>query len=232
MLAVVLPVVQIYSLGSAEPDPVFIALLAAATWAFARVVQAPDSRHSLIALGGIVGGAVITRPEGPLYGGLLMFGGLVATRSRWAIAGCCLACGIALPLVALSFIQLGRPWPVISPELSFTAFTENAAVVGGITLPKVSRVVLLNDFRFPLLLAAIIALAMLGTVLVTRRHRAFVVLPVAVAINVVVKLSIRSFMVPHRLDFPPEFVRHIAYPIPIVAVLGAVGITALANQIE
>ena len=232
VLAVVLPVVQIYSLGSAEPDPVFIALLAAATWAFARVVHAPGSRLLLTALGGIAGVVMMTRPEGPLYGGLLLLGVLLATRTRWAVASCCLAAAIALPLVALSLIQLGRPWPVLNPELSLAAFTENAKAVGGTTVPKVARVVLLDDLRFPLLLAAILALSVIGSIVVARRHWAFIVLPSAVAINVVVKLSISSFMVPLRLEFPPEFVRHIAYPMPIVALLGAVGVTALADVLK
>lgn len=229
VLSVVLPVVQIYSLGSAEPDPVFIALLAAAVWVFARVVQAPDSRYSLMALGGIAGVLIVTRPEGPLYGGLLMLGGLLATRSRWAIAGCFLAAAIAVPLVALSSVQLGRLWPVFSPELSLAALAENTKIVGGTTIPKVARVVVLNDLRFPLLLTAILSLSAFGTMLVARRHWAFVVLPAAVALNMVVKLSISAYMVPLRLDFPPEFVRHIAYPLPIVALLAAVGITALAD---
>jgi hypothetical protein len=50
-------------------------------------------------------------------------------------------------------------------------------------------------------------------------------LPLAVGVNVVVTLGIDAYAVrPHD---PQEFVRHIAYPAPIVAVLTAVGATAL-----
>lgn len=72
VLASVLPVVQVYSLGSAEPDPVFIALLAAAVWSFAHALRASEPRYSLQVLGGLSGALAVTRPEGPLYGGLLL----------------------------------------------------------------------------------------------------------------------------------------------------------------
>ena len=229
VFAVTLPVVQVYSLGSAEPDPVFIAWLATAVWVFAHVLRTPEARYSLVSLGGLAGFLIVTRPEGLLYGGLLVFGGLLATRSRWAIASCLLAFAIAAPLAALSLSELGRPWPVFGPDMSLAAFTENAKVVGGITMPKAARVMLLNDLRFPVLLAVILALSVIGAIRVACRHWAFIVLPVAAAINVIVKLSISAYMVPLRLDFPPEFVRHIAYSMPVVAVLAAVGITAVAD---
>ena len=229
VLAVVLPVVQVYSLGSAEPDPVFIAVLAGAVWMFARVLRTSGPRYSLLALGGLAGALVVTRPEGPLYGGLLLLAGLAATRSRWAIAGSLFAGAIGAPLVVFSLIQLGRPWPTFGPELSLATVAENAKIVGGVTLPKIARIVLLNDFRFAMLLAAILTLVVIGSVHVARRRLEFIILPVAVVANVAVKLSISSYMVRLRPDFPPEFVRHIAYPTPIVAVLGAVGITVLAG---
>lgn len=230
ILATVLPVVQVYSLGSAEPDPVFIALLAAAVWSFAHVLQAPEPRHSLLVLGALSGALAITRPEGALYGGLLLLAGLCAIRSRWALAGCGIAGVLALPVVAFSLAQLGRPWPTGNVELSVATIADNASIVGDVTVPKVARVVLLNDLRFPLLLASILGLFAIGAACVTRRRLAFMVLPVAVAANVAVKLSISKYkevLTPAEMH---EFVRHVAYPLPVVAVLVAVGATVLARS--
>ena len=229
VLAVVLPVIQIYSLGAADPDAVFIALLAAAVWAFSHVLRTRRPRQSTLVLGLLAGALAITRPEGPLYGGLLLLGTLVATRSVWAIVGCYIGSAIAAPVVALSLANLGRPWPTFGPELSLANIAENARVVGGITAPKVARVLLLNDLRFATLLAAVLALSVVGSAHLAKSQRAFIVLPVAAATNVVVKLSISTYGVPLRSDFPPEFVRHIAYPMPVFAVLIAVGVSVLAT---
>ena len=230
VLANVLPVVQVFSLGSAEPDPVFIAMLAAAVWAFAHVMRMSSPRHSLLVLGGLAGALAVTRPEGPLYGGLLLLAGLVATPSRWAIAGCLVAGGLTAPVVAFSVVSLGRLWPTGGVELSVATIADSAAVIGGVTVPKVARVVLLNDLRFPLLLAAILALFTVGAACLTRYRWAFAVLPLAVLANVLVKLSISKYKEILPADDMQEVVRHIAYPLPVVAVLVAVGVTVLATS--
>ena len=229
VLATVLPVVQVYSLGSAEPDSVFIAMLAAAVWTFAHALRTSRPHYSLLTLGGLAGALAVTRPEGPLYGGLLLLAGFAAIRSRWAIAGCGIAGALAAPVVAFSLAQLGRPLPTGSVQLSLATIADNAAVVGGITVPKVARVVLLNDVRFPLLLAAILTLFTIGAACATRCHWAFAVLPAAVLANVLVKLSISKYKEALQVDDMQEFVRHIAYPTPIVAVLAAVGLSVLAK---
>jgi len=222
---VVLPPVQIFSLGSAEPDPAFIAWLAGATWAFAHVLRTPRPRASLLVLGGLAAVLAGTRPEGLLYGGLLVLGALIGARSRWAVAGALTAAALVAPLALFSLVRIGRPWPTHEREPALSNIVEHAGIVGGITWPEISRDVLLDDLRFPLLIAVLLGLAAVGAVAAARRHWAFAVLPLAVGVNVVVTLGIDAYAVrPHD---PQEFVRHIAYPTPIVAVLSAVGATAL-----
>lgn len=231
ILAVVVPVTQIYSLGAADPEAVFIALLAAAVWALCHVFRTCRPRQSILVLGLLAGALAITRPEGPLYGGLLLLAALGTNRSRWAILGCCVGGVVAAPVVVLSLASLGRPWPTYSVDVSLANLVENARVVGDITAPMVARVLLLNDARFAMLIAAIITLSIIGSAYLTKKHWAFIVLPVAAAANVFVKLSISSYGVPLRSDFPPEFVRHISYPMPIFAVLTSIGVALLAMLI-
>ena len=229
ILAVVLPPIQIYSLGSAEPDPVFIALLAANVWAFAHTLRNPQPRHSLLVLGGLAALLTATRPEGPLYGGLMLVA-LVAIRSRWAVASGAIFGTLLLPLVVYSFVQLGRPWPTVSQEFAYASLVNHAGVIGGITWPKISRVVLLDDVRFPLLIAAILALFTVGAIRASRHRWALAALPTAVILNVVITLSITGDNTTDiRAHLTDDFVRHIAYPMPVVAVLAAVGITAAAQ---
>ncbi|MCY4112990.1 MAG: hypothetical protein OXG33_03485 [Chloroflexi bacterium] len=222
---VLLPPVQIASLGSAEPDPVFIAWLAGATWVFAHVLRTPRPRASLLVLGVLAAVLAGTRPEGLLYGGLLVLGALVGVRSRWAAGGALTAAALVAPLALFSLVQIGRAWPTHEREPALSNIVEHAGIVGGITWPEISRDVLLDDVRFPLLIAILLALAAVGAVAAARRHWAFAVLPLAVGVNVLVTLGIDAYAVrPHD---PQEFVRHIAYPAPIVAVLTAAGATAL-----
>ena len=230
VLAVVLPVVQIYSLGAADPEAVFIALLAAAIWALCHVLRTCRPRQSVLLLGLLAGALAITRPEGPLYAGLILVAALGATRSRWGIFGCCIGGGLAAPVVVLSLVNLGRPWPTYSVDISLANLAENAQVIGDITAPKVARILLLNDVRFATLIVLILALSVIGSASLVRRHWAFVVLPVAAAANVLVKLSISSYGVPLRSDFPPEFVRHVSYTMPAFALLTAVGASLIATR--
>ncbi len=227
VLAVALPPVQIYSLGSAEPDPMFIALLAAGVWAFAHALRTATPRHSLVALGGCAGLLAGTRPEGLLYGGLFVLASLASVRSRWSLAGALAAGALTAPLAGYSLAKLGQVWPTSSVVFSPATVIDNAAVVGGVTLPKVARMVLLDDLRFPLLLAAILGLAAAGAAAAARRRWAFAVLPLAVLVNVVMKLGISEYKDPLYAYEISEFVRHIAYPLPVVAVLAAVGATVV-----
>ena len=229
VLAVALPVVQVYSLGAADPEAVFIALIAAAVWALCHVIRTRRPRQSVLVLGLLAGGLAITRPEGPLYGGLVLLAALGAIRSRWAVLGCCVGGLIAAPVVVLSLANLGRPWPTHSVSVSLANLLENARIVGGITAPKVARVLLLDDTRFAVLIALVITLSIIGSAYLAKEHWAFTVLPVAAAANVLVKLSISSYGVSLRSDFPPEFVRHISYPTPVFALLASVGISILAK---
>ena len=229
VLATVLPPVQIYSLGSAEPDPVFIALLATAVWTFAHVLRASEPRLSILVLGGEAAALAVTRPEGPLYAGLLLLAVLVVRPSRWSGVGIAGFAALILPLAVFSLDRLGRPWPVAGQDFGLNNVVSNANIVGSVTWPKVSRLVLLNDIRFAVIIATIIFLFLLGSIHLYRQLWGYIVLPISVIANIVVKLGISVYMVRLRPDAPQEFVRHVAYPIPIVAVMAAVGITVLAG---
>lgn len=229
VVATLLPPVQIYSLGSAEPDPVFIALLAAAVWSFAHVLHAREPRHSVLVLGGVAAALAVTRPEGPLYAGLFPLAVFAAKPSRWTGVGVVSCAALVLPLVVFSLARLGRPWPVAGQDFSFENLVANSGIVGSETWPKVSRLVLMNDVRFALLIALILFLCLVGSIHLARRRWAYVVLPAAVIANILVKLGISVYMVRLRPEAPQEFIRHVAYPMPIVAVMAAVGVTVLAR---
>ncbi len=228
VLAVILPPIQIYSLGSAEPDPVFIALLAATVWAFIHAINAPHPSYSLITFSVLAAIMTATRPEGLLYGCLLVMVALLAIRSRRAVVGSITFGVLLLPLVIYSALQLGRFWPTPGEQYSGTALVHKAGVIGDVTLPRLARLLLLNDVRFLLIIAAILSLFSIGSVYASRRHWALAALPFAAILNILITLSIvDSSTTEIRVTLVEDFVRHRAYPLPIVAVLAAVGVTAV-----
>ena len=224
VLSVVFPLIQVYSLGSVEPDPIFILLLALATLAIGRVVRAPEGRGWAILLGLLTGLAAATRPEGPLYAGLFVLGAIIATRRSVTIMAAVTAAAIVAPFVVYVYIGLGRPWPTASQEFSLPQLSQNAGVIGSTTWRAASRIVLMNDVRFAILIGAILALFATGSVVLAYRFPGLLMLPLASVVNVIVTsgLNAETFR-PGELS---EFVRHIAYPTPVVAVMVALGACA------
>lgn len=227
VLSVVFPLIQVYSLGSVEPDPIFILLLALATLVVGRIVRAPERRGWAVLLGLLAGLAATTRPEGPLYAGLFIVGAIIATRRAATALAALSAAIVVAPFIVFVYSGLGRPWPTASQSFSLLQLSENAGVIGSTTWRAASRIVLMNDIRFAILISAILILFALGTAAMTHRHPGLIVIPIAVVINVVVTIGLSaSTFRPGELS---EFVRHIAYPTPIVAVMVALGVGVLSR---
>ena len=227
VLSVVFPLIQVYSLGSVEPDPIFILLLALATLAVGRAVGSPERRGWAVLLGILAGLAATTRPEGPLYAALFVLAPVIAKRRATMGLAALSAAAIVAPFVVYVYSGLGRPWPTASQSFSLHQLVENAGVVGSSTWRSASRVVLMNDIRFALLLGLILALFLVGAMSLARRHLGLALIPLAAVINIVGTIGLgESTIRPGELS---EFVRHIAYPTPIVAVMVAVGVGAVSS---
>ena len=227
VLSVVFPLIQVYSLGSAEPDPIFILLLTLATMVVGRVVSAPEHRGWAVLLGLLAGLAATTRPEGPLYAGLFILAAIIATRRAVTGLAALVAAAVVTPFVIFVYSGLGRPWPTASQSFSLSQLGENAGVIGSTTWRAASRIVLMNDIRFAILISAILILFALGTAAMTHRRPGLILIPLAVVINVVVTIGLSaSTFRPGELS---EFVRHIAYPTPIVAVMVALGVGVISR---
>ena len=227
VLSVVFPLIQVYSLGAVEPDPIFILLLALATLAVGRTVKAPERRGWAVLLGIVAGLVTTTRPEGPLYAGCFVLGAIIATRRAATGLAAVSAAAVVAPFVVYVYSGLGRPWPTASQSFSLSQLGENSGVIGSITWRAASRIVLMNDVRFAILVGTILALFALGSAVIIYRYPALLFVPLAAVVNVVVTIGL------HASTFRPgelsEFVRHIAYPTPIVAVMVAVGVSAASR---
>ena len=222
VLSVVFPLIQIYSLGAAEPDPIFILLLAIATLVVGRVVRYPERHGWALLLGLLAGLVATTRPEGPLYAVLFLLGAVIATRRVVTGLAVVSAVSVVTPFVVYVYSGLGRPWPTAGQEFSLGNLSENAGVIGSATWGAASRVVLMNDIRFAILIGAILLLFALGAAALTHQYPGLILIPTAAVINVVVTMGLNEHT--FRPGDLSEFVRHIAYPTPIVAVMVALGL--------
>ena len=225
-LTVLAPTFQIYSLGAAEPDPLFAALLAAALWSFARVVLRPPSSRAWLALGLSVSLVALTRPEGPLYAGGLLLAAALARPGRKVALGLVAAAVPAAPFVWLSSLLVGRVWPQQPQDLSSANFASNVGTAVDTVWPWTVRVLLLNDPRAAILAGGVAALFALGAWALGRKRIALLVLPALAAIHLAVTLSISPIAL--RADQPPEFLRHIGPVAPVIAIVAGAGASYLS----
>ncbi|MYA59986.1 MAG: hypothetical protein F4X40_05430 [Chloroflexi bacterium] len=230
VLSVVFPLIQIYSLGSVEPDPIFILLLALATLAVGRTVGSPERLVWVVLLGLLAGLAATTRPEGPLYAALFVLAPVIVLRKATMGLAALSAAAIVSPFVLYVYSGLGRPWPTASQSFSLPQLVDNAGEIGSFTWRAASRVVLMNDIRFASLLGLILALFLVGALELARRNPGLALIPLSAVINIVGTIGLGEATIrPGELS---EFVRHIAYPLPVVGVVVSVGVGAVSGILE
>ncbi len=229
-IVVVAPPFQIHSLGSAEPDAIFIALLIGSMWLLGAGIRSPRRIHRGLILGLAIGALVLGRPEGLLYGASVAGVAVFVDRRRWSLMVLAAAFIVVTPFVLLSLDQLGRPWPTNRQELALSNLSTNLGLVAEVTWEKLARVVLLNDIRFPLLVGTAVAAFAIGSTVHIRRCWWVALLPIAVGVNVLVSFSVPADTV--RTDELDEFVRHFAYPVPVFAVFTAAGLTEIGRRLS
>jgi hypothetical protein len=223
VLLTVTPTFQIYSLGAAEPDPIFAALALGLAWAYTRALES-SSRRDWLLLGLVAALLSLTRPEGPLYALVLVLFGVASTRSMRALSAIASLSAVVIPFVIVSIVSVGRPWPQAPQGLSVHSLVQNISIARDHVWEFLARVLLLNDVRFPLFTGALIGAFLIGAWALTSRRHAFAALPIAVIGNLAITLSIRPLAL--SPDEPQEFLRHVGPAFPIFVVVVTYGLHA------
>ncbi len=229
VLLTVMPTFQIYSLGAAEPDPIFAALVMGLAWTYTRALEHSSGRRWFL-LGLVAALLALTRPEGPLYALTLVLFGVASTRSIRTLGAVTVPLtALVLPFVLVSVASVGRPWPQAPQGLGVDSLVQNVSVAANHVWEFLARVLLLNDVRFPIFTGVLFGAFVVGAWALTARRRAFGALPLAVIGNLVITLSIRPLAL--SPDEPQEFLRHVGPAFPIFVVVVTYGIHAATKNL-
>ena len=220
LLTVLFPPFQIVVLGAAEPDAVFVLELAAAMGLLARMARG-TGRKDAVGLGAVLVLVALTRPEGLVYALMIAATALALGRSqRWAIPGALAVAGMALfaGTIALTTDAL---WPPRSSGFALAHIGENLEFMRTGAYDHYAGVLLLDDWRGPVLLVLLAALFALGTWKLARQRSVLVALPLAALAQVTLTMAVapEGF---HREE-PSEMFRHLAYGLPFVTAMAALG---------
>jgi hypothetical protein len=222
LLVVAFPPYQVYALSSAEPDPLWAALLAGMTWLALRCARPSGATaRTWIALGAMTALLVLTRPEGILYAGPLFLGLLWhAWREQRVLRHWLLAATVAgVPVVAFSGFLLwtfGIVWPTGWGSVASLRYVlPNAELVLRQNLPNYAATAALPSptVTGPLIALVLVAWFVVGTVVLWRRFPGLRLFLLPVAANLAVIFMSPTYLAADHLS-PPTFFRHFAILVP------------------
>ena len=219
-----LPMAQIYAFGSAEPDPLWAALLAALTWQGTRLARPDGAARSMgewVALGVVAALLILTRPEGPLYAAPLALG--LAWQHRRVVVKLMAAAGAAgVPVLAFSgFLvwALGIVWPTGFGNVASVSYVpRNLDLVLRQNLPHYAASMGLPapELTGPLVALAFAAWVVAGAIVLWRRAPGLRLYLLPLALNLTVILVSPTDLAADHFS-PPTFFRHWAIALPWLA---------------
>jgi hypothetical protein len=225
------PLLLFYVLRSAEPDGMFLSLLAALAFLALRSDADPDSRWTWLALGLVAGLTALTRPEGIMYATLALAAMALRHRTHrgyWLAAALYVA-----PLALFSLVMLrtfGQPWPsTFAGTVHLEHIAGNLAGFTATALPGYAEAlgvpeafVLFGGAVFALLYAA-------GSLLLWRRRPQAVFLALLPVLSILVFLLVNPVLT--RPHLPYDFFRRASYGLPYMTIVATYAVALLLAQL-
>lgn len=227
---VLFPMYQVYSLGAAEPEPIFHLLL------LTIVACVPSSRtwwHWTFC-GLAIGLMVMTRPEGGIYAAVTM---AVLVALRWREAGVWVAAVLAaipaLLYAGFTWLQTGIPWPLHRSTYfgleNLQAHWQGFSTVGALYYADQLRTTTLG---FWLVLALVLALFAWGAVWLFLQRPEFLFVPLAAGAHILVLWLAEAGPALTNVENPPDFFRHMSHALPYVWITACIGIFAVSAYVR
>ncbi|MAG36045.1 MAG: hypothetical protein CL878_07365 [Dehalococcoidia bacterium] len=219
-LILFMPFFQIYTLGSSEPDPLLVVLVAALVWRVAVLAQsspvaAPrDLRWNGLTLGILAAATALVRPEGIVYAALIPAGLLFHQRSRRAVWWALGPAGVLVGGFAVAlWPAVQRPWPQAPRELDLANIPANLQLASK-PLEHAATQLYVSEPALLAIVLLVLVLALLGAISLIRAWPALIGLPIALLAHGTLLLLLDPFSL--RTADPPEFLRHISYAWPLL----------------
>jgi hypothetical protein len=226
-----LPHSRTYVLGAAQPDGLLAVLLATFLALVASSRDAirgdgPFTFRRVVAIGLISTAAILTRPEGALFIGVIATGTIMSARpTRWSsqtkrnlAAGATLASAPVAIFSATIARDLGIIWPSGWASIASSSFIlPNLRIVTGSNVPWYAESVgLPRSIGIPIAVAILLA-TFVGMARLVRQRPELATTPLAAGLSVVVILASPTYLT-GDLFSPATFYRHLAASLPCVAV--------------
>lgn len=227
---VLFPMYQVYSLGAAEPEPLFHLLL------LAIVASVPRSQSGrLWVLCGIaVGLMVVTRPEGGIYAAVTM---AVLVALRWREPGVWIAGVVAaMPTLAyagVTWLQTGLPWPLHrSTYFGLENLQEHWIGFSTVGAEYYGEQLRTTTSGFWLILVLALVLFTCGSVWLFLQRPVFLFIPLGAAAHIFLLWLTDAGPALSNVDNPPDFFRHMSHALPYAWITACLGIFALSAYVR
>ena len=229
-LIVLFPPFQIHTLGASEPDSVFVLELVLGVLFLFRASRVDAGVPDRLALGLVAALLALTRPEGLIYAGVFVLAVPVLRRDLRSWLSPVIVASAAVAFVLFIAVATDAFWPGPSSGLSPSNIGPNLESLRVEVWPYYARALLVEGVRAIVLAAIVAGAIVLGVARLARANRVMLAVPVALAINFVVALSVTPLAL--RSSEPTEYFRHVSYGLPLLALLAAVGVDWIIRSLK
>ncbi len=215
------PPLAFYVLRAAEPDGMFLSLLAALAFLAVRCDNNRGSRWAWPALGLVAGLVCLTRPEGIMYSAVTFLTLAIrfwSNRGLWLAATLC--GGMAAAFSATMLLTFGTPWPSsFAGTVQLRHVGQNIDGFAASALPGYAGALGISEPALVLVATAVAALYATGAVLLAQRRPQLLFLALLPAMNIALFLLVSPALT--RPELPYDYFRRAAYGIPSLALVAS-----------
>jgi len=215
------PLLAFYVLRAAEPDGLFLSLLAALAFLAIRCDNDRRSRWAWPALGLVAGLICLTRPEGIMYSAMTFLTLAIRFRSNRGFWLATALCGsMVAAFSATMLLTFGTPWPSsFAGTIQLRHVGQNIGGFAASALPAYAGALGISAPALVSVAMAVMVLYAIGAVLLAQRRPQLLFLALLPAMNIALFLLVSPALT--RPELPYDYFRRAAYGLPFLALVAS-----------